>query len=238
MTNESVEASVNGQAVDRDQLLREIPLFSQLSDETMGDVLRRSVRRSFASDEIVILEGAPCRAVYFVVHGEMRASRVAPDGREQVLTRLGPGETFNTVPALGPEGKNHATVEAQTPSQLIVIAVDDFRQLVQTHADLAFALLQDFATRLDHLTDLVEALSLHTVRVRLARFLLERADEAGTGGRSLQRWTQDEIAAHLGTVRDVVGRTLRSFVDTGLIRIDRYRIVLLDRAGLEEETKG
>jgi CRP/FNR family transcriptional regulator len=69
------------------------------------------------------------------------------------------------------------------------------------------------------------------VRERLARFLLEHVE----GGQVAQRWTQEEIAAHLGTVRDMVGRTLRAFADAGLLRIERQRIVLLNRPGLEVE---
>jgi len=102
-------------------------------------------------------------------------------------------------------------------------------------------MLREFANRLDHLTNLVEDLSLRTVRGRLARFLLEHApagpsETTNASGVTL-RWTQDEIAAHLGTVRDMVGRTLRSFGDAGLVRMDRQRIVLLDREGLEAEVE-
>ena len=83
------------------------------------------------------------------------------------------------------------------------------------------------------LTDLVENLSLRTVRGRLARFLLERAEE----DKITQRWTQEAIAAHVGTVRDMVGRTLRAFADAGLLEMDRQRIVLLDREGLVAEAE-
>jgi CRP/FNR family transcriptional regulator len=95
------------------------------------------------------------------------------------------------------------------------------------------AILEDFAARLDHLTNLVEDLSLRTVRGRLARFLLAQ----GESGSVTRRWTQGEIAARLGTVRDVVGRTLRAFADAGLVRMDRQRIVLTDREGLEVEAE-
>ncbi|MBM4430728.1 MAG: winged helix-turn-helix domain-containing protein, partial [Chloroflexi bacterium] len=86
----------------------------------------------------------------------------------------------------------------------------------------------------DHLTDLVEDLSLRTVRARLARFLLEHAEEQEVP----RRWTQDEMAARLGTVRDMIGRTLKAFADAGLLRMDRQRIVLLDRQGLQTEADG
>ena len=95
-------------------------------------------------------------------------------------------------------------------------------------------LLKDFADRLSHLTGLVEQLSLHSMRGRLAHFLINQAERADPP----EHWTQDEIAAQIGTVRDVVGRTLRSFEDTGLIRRQRNRIILLDRPGLEAEAEG
>ena len=79
------------------------------------------------------------------------------------------------------------------------------------------------------------------MRGRLARFLLEHVSTelggSAGGSESTRRWTQDEIAAHVGTVRDMVGRTLRAFVAAGLVRMDRQRIVLLDREGLEAEAQ-
>jgi CRP/FNR family transcriptional regulator len=72
------------------------------------------------------------------------------------------------------------------------------------------------------------------VRARLARFLLTSGDERDAPAR---HWTQEEIAAHIGTVRDVVGRTLRVFSRSGLIRRERGRLVITDRDGLEEEAQ-
>jgi CRP/FNR family cyclic AMP-dependent transcriptional regulator len=212
---------------------RGISLFAGLSDGALDRIARVSYVRTYAPGEIVIFEGDPCEAVYFVVSGQVRVYRLSPGGREQVLVRLGPGQTFNTVSPFKPAGVNHASVEALTPTDVYVIPCDDFRQLVGECRELAFAILEDFAGRLDHLTGLVEDLSLRTVRGRLARFLLEHADLGGV----TRRWTQEEIAAHLGTVRDMVGRTLRAFADAGLVQMERQRIVLLDRAGLEAEAE-
>jgi CRP-like cAMP-binding protein len=189
------------------------------------------IQRTYAPDETIILEGAPCQAAYFLAQGHVRVLRTAPDGREQVLVQLGPGQSFNTVPPFQPRGTNHATVQAADQVWAYAIPKDDLHRLVSEHPALALALLQDFAERLDHLTDLVEDLSLRTVRGRLARLLL---DEAETG-EVTRRWTQAEIAARLGTVREMIGRTLRALADAGLIRIDRERIVLIDREGLEAE---
>lgn len=212
-------------------VLRRISLFTGLPQETLARLSRVAIRRTYEEDEIIILEGAPPQAAYFISQGHARASRVSPEGREQVLVRLGPGQSFNTVPLFQPNGDNHATVRAVDRVILYAVARDDLLRLVRQDATLAMALLQDFADRLDHLTDLVEDLSLRTVRGRLARFLLEQAE----AGEVTATWTQAEIAARLGTVREMISRTLRTFADAGLIRMDRQRIALLDREGLEAE---
>jgi CRP-like cAMP-binding protein len=223
------------------QALRRISLFAGLSGETLARVANVAIRRTYASGETVILEGDPCQAAYFVAEGQVRVYRLSPTGREQVLVRLGPGQAFNTVPPFKPRGVNHATVEPLTPVTLYAITCEDFHRLVGECPEVALALLRDFAGRLDHLTNLVEDLSLHTVRGRLAHFLLEHAPTEFSGtaeaGAVTQRWTQEEIAAHLGTVRDMVGRTLRAFTDAGLVRMERQRIMLLDREGLEAEAQ-
>lgn len=211
--------------------LRRISLFADLPQETLARLARVAIPRTYEEDEIIILEGAPPRAAYFISRGHARASRVSPEGREQVLVRLGPGQSFNTVPLFQPDGVNHATVQAVDQVTLYAVAREDLLRLVRQDTTLAMALLRDFADRLDHLTDLVEDLSLRTVRGRLARFLLDQAE----AGEVTAVWTQAEIAARLGTVREMISRTLRAFADAGLIRVDRQRIVLLDREGLEAE---
>jgi CRP-like cAMP-binding protein len=215
------------------QELHRIAFFATLSRDPLVAVAAVAVRRVYASGETVIFEGERCEAAYFIASGQVRVYRLSPGGREQVLARLATGQAFNTVPPFRPAGLNHATVEAIGEATLYAIVTDDYLRLVGNSSELAYALLQDFAARLDHLTDLVEDLSLRTVRGRLARFLLEHADAR----QSSQRWTQDEIAASLGTVRDMVGRSLRAFEDAGLVRMDRQRIKLLDRQGLEFEAQ-
>ncbi len=95
-------------------------------------------------------------------------------------------------------------------------------------------LLRTFAQRMALMTDLAAGLSLHTVQVRLAQFLITLADDPNLAG----GWTQDEIAAHIGTVRDVVGRLLREFESQGLIRREGQHITLLSREGLANIAEG
>jgi CRP/FNR family cyclic AMP-dependent transcriptional regulator len=213
--------------------LRAIPLFADLSVDALAGVARAAVRRAYAEGETILVEGESCRAAYFIAEGQVRVFRLSPGGREQVLARLGPGQAFNTVPPFQPQGVNHATVQALAATVVYAIPCDHLRRLVGEVPQLALAILRDFADRLDRLTGLVEDLSLRTVRGRLARFLLERAE----AGQVTRRFTQEEMAAELGTVRDMIGRTLRAFADAGLVKLERQRIVLLDREGLEAEAE-
>ena len=213
--------------------LRRVSLFRDLSDQTLERIARAASRHTSAPGEMIILEGEPCRAVYFIVDGRVRVYRLSPGGREQVLVELAAGDAFNTVPPFQDNPINHATAQAISETALLTIPSERVRTLVQECPDLALAVLHDFAERLDHLTRLVEGLALRTVSGRMARFLLDHAE----GSAVAKQWTQEEIAAHLGTVRDMIGRTLRNFADEGLIGLERQRIVLLDRAGLEAEAE-
>jgi CRP/FNR family cyclic AMP-dependent transcriptional regulator len=219
--------------VSTTQALRRVSLFKDLPDYALARIVDVVRTHTYAPGETIIFEGDPCEAAYFIAEGQVRAYRLSPAGREQDMARLGPGHAFNTVPAFRAQGVNHATVEALTSVSVYVIAGNDLWHLAGECPEFALTLLQDFADRLDHLTNLVEDLALRTVRQRLARFLLQHVGKGGAA----RRWTQDEIAAHLGAVRDVVGRTLRAFAKAGLVRLDRQRIVLLDRDGLEEEAR-
>jgi CRP-like cAMP-binding protein len=103
--------------------------------------------------------------------------------------------------------------------------------VAEQHPALALALLREFTGRVRHLVNLVDELALHTVQGRLAGLLLAQAEaaERGAAGPPL---TQAEMAARLGTVREMVGRTLKTFEALGLIRLERGQISILDREGL------
>jgi len=192
----------------------------------------------------VLLAGDPCETAYFVVAGEVRVYQVSAEGREQVLVSLASGQAFNTVPIYLEGGLNPANVVARTECRLLSVRAEELRALTLRNPDLGQAILRDFAGRLTHLTNMVSSLGLLNVRQRLVKFLVDQAEGSQPGAHREtaddpastnlgRRWTQNDIAAHLGTVRDVVGRALRALESEGLIRLDRGRIVLVDRPGLE-----
>lgn len=212
------------------EVLSQLPFFARLGDDALLEIAPYIHERTFSPGQMIVSEGEPCQAVYFVARGVVRIHRLSLEGREQVLAYLGPGESFNLVPVL--DGRpNLATVDALAEATLYTISCQRFHRIMRDRHEVALAVLEHLAARVRHLSDMVEGLALHTVRTRLARFLLTQAEDT----RHPKRWTQEEIAAHIGTVRDVVGRTLRIFADDGLIRRERGRVVVVDQEGLERE---
>jgi CRP-like cAMP-binding protein len=147
-----------------------------------------------------------------------------------VLNVIPAGGHFNTVPIFD-GGTCPANAEALTDVSLLALPRDALLGVVEQHPPLALALLREFTGRLRHLVNLVDELALHTVQGRLAGLLLDQA-EAAERGVSMAPLTQAEMAARLGTVREMIGRTLKTFEVLGLVRLDRGQITILDRAGL------
>jgi CRP-like cAMP-binding protein len=211
--------------------LGEFSLFAQLDDRTLLEITSYLHEHTFEPGEVVALAGEPCQVVCLVVRGVIRTQRLSIEGREYVLGYVRKGEALGLVPALD-GGTNVSTAEALTRTRTFLIPCERFRQIVYDHPSVAVVALGNLSARVRGLSDTVENLALHSVRARLARFLLSRREE---GPQPSKHWTQEEIAIHIGTVRDVVGRTLRSFARQGLVRRERGRLVVADRTGLERE---
>lgn len=168
--------------------------------------------------------------MYVVIQGRVKIARIGLNGREQVLNIIPPGGHFNTVPMFD-GGPCPANAEALSDVDLLVLQRHALHAVVEAHPALALALLGEFTGRLRHLVDLVDSLALHSVQGRVADLLLLQA-EAAERGEVVIALTQAEMAARIGTVREMVSRTLKSFEAQGLIRLERGVVTLFDRAGL------
>lgn len=208
-----------------------IPAFACLDERGLARAGVAARREVHERGDFLLYEGEPCRAVHWIARGRVRISKVSPEGREQVLALLGPGEGLNLVAALD-GGPNPATAQALTGLEVYTLARDDFLCLLAEVPQVARNVLADFAGKLRAMVGLVEDLSFRTVGARLARFLLTQG-EAIPG----RHWTQEEIAAHLGTVREMVGRVLRAWQEEEVVRLERGRVVVLERAALEEKAQ-
>ncbi len=212
-------------------ILSSVSYFSSLPPEDLRAVEESAVRASYQPGQIVLMEGDAEGGLYVVESGWLKAVRMAVSGREQVVNLLGRGDVFNGV-AVFTDAPNQASVIALEESRVWRIGRATMRRLIDSHPQIARAVIVDLAGRMQHLLALVEDLSLRTVESRLARALLE--SQVNTVVRRRKWATQSEMAARLGTVPDVLNRALRRLADEGLIEVDRREIRILDPQGLSQ----
>lgn len=212
-------------------------LGSGLPPETRVRLSRYLRSHRAAAGELLFSQEDPPSGIWFVESGAVRLYASDADGREQTLQIARDGSSFNEVPFfdLGPEP---ATAQVLEDAQLLELPITRRDEILRAVPDLAIAAASSFAFRLRQAIALVEDLSFRQVAGRVARVLLQAVAPhpgvgAGSGGRLL---TQREIAEMAGTSREVVARTLRQLEQDGLIRVERGRIVLLDREGLAART--
>src|SRR5262245_3678510 len=214
---------------DRVGLLQSVSFCAELPEAALAALAAIAVPIERPGGSFIQFEGDPAEAMYVLIDGRVKIARIGSNGREQVLNVIQPGGHFNTVPMFD-GGPCPANAEALTDVTLLALPRDAMRRVVEQHPPLALALLKEFTGRLRHLVNLVDELALHTVQGRMAGLLLDQA-EASERGEAAPPLTQAEMAARLGTVREMVGRTLKSFEALGLIRLDRGQITILDRTG-------
>lgn len=216
--------------------LRTIAYFQDLDARALARIRASLSDVRLDRGQILFTEGEPAQAMYFVRSGQVKIFKLSPDGREQVLRLAGPGDCFNEVPIFD-EGPNPANVQAVEPSLLWAIRRTEMRRLVEEHPAIAIGFLKAFAGKLRHFTRKVEDLSFRSVTGRVAKLLLEIAEDDGKGGLRLKRQiTQQEMAAVVGTAREMIGRAFKVLEREGAIRLDRHRVVILSKAALARMT--
>ena len=220
------------QQPDTRPLLRAIPYFASLNDADLDQIGRSKMERRLTPGQIAFLEGDQCAGLYLIVQGQATIYRLSAEGRRQILAVLRPGDSCNEVPVVD-GGPNPANLEASEACTVWIWSAAEMDRLRREILPLNEAIIHSLAARCRELVDRIYGLSFQSVTARLAAFLLQQADDLGAGRLDRQRWTQEEMAAHIGTVREMIGRALRTLQEDGLVRLNRHRIEILDREGLE-----
>lgn len=211
------------------RFLGDLPYFRGIASAELAEILATCQVRALEMGETILLEGEPVDGLYAVRSGSVRVFKSSPEGKEQVLIVLGPGDTFNDVPAFD-GGPNPASVQAAAPGTcVIVVPIAEIGRLLTTDVRVAANAARVLAARLRHLTMLVEDLSLRHIIQRVARLILEESARAGAVA-----LTQQEMAARVGTAREVVSRALRDLERHGAIARRHNQIVLVDARVLEQ----
>ena len=210
--------------------LKSIPYFAGLSAAELESIKALVFEVEAERGKLLLLEGESSEALYFVVSGAVKVFKTSPDGKEQILQIMRPGEAFNEVPVFD-GGLNLASAQAMGPVVIYGIKKGNLETILRNNSKIALNAVRVLSQKLRHVVSLVEDLSFRHVSARVAKILLEYASDGSGAGEKL---TQQEMAAMAGTAREMIGRSLKELVDEGIIRLERHRIVIADKEALKK----
>ena len=218
------------------ELLRQTPYLRSVPAGVLQALARGLRERRYQAGDVIFRKGDPSEGLGVVLRGRVRTLISSPEGREQVLKMFGPGRTFADIAVFDDEPQP-ADAIAVSESTVVFISQADLIDLLKRHPEAAIEVIRLFATRLRAYKQMVEDLSLRTVVARVARLLVDRARGTQTlveeSASSSPEYTQDEIAAMVGSVREVVQRALKTLEHAGLIHMARGRIQIIDVEALD-----
>lgn len=218
--------------------LSRLPLFNDLSDAELALIAGGVSRLSLEKGTVIFAEGDVCRELLIVEDGEVKVFKSALNGRQQLLSIERKGSALAEVAAFD-GGRYPVTAEASSATTLLRLSADGFRKICVNNPEMALKVFRVLAHRLRHLVSLVEELSFSTVRARLIAYLVRLAEQRGRQtprGICFQLTeNNEELAARLGTVRELVSRNMGRLHGDRLIEMSKRTVNIPNLSVLRDE---
>jgi CRP/FNR family transcriptional regulator, cyclic AMP receptor protein len=215
--------------------LATIPLFSGLPEEELERFAELTRERSYPKGSVILFQDDPGDSLFVLRAGRVKVVLIGEDGREVILGVLEPGAHFGEL-ALIDDQPRSAHVIAMEDAQLLILRREDFKRRVEANPTVAWALLTELSRRLRRADVKIGGLVLLDVPGRIARLLLDLANE--TGSELIEKpLTHQTIAQMIGASRETVSRAMKEFQQEGLIRVERRRIAVANRDALEKRAQ-
>lgn len=208
---------------DTIKALRGNAYFDDMPDDVMKEVVRHTHLREYQRGDVLFWEGDPCDGLYILEAGSAKIFRVSPQGRQYIARVLQEGDTFAEVPAFD-GGMNPVNVEALETCRIWVVETSILQALIKSNPEFTQKVLRNYAKMLRGMVRMVSEMAFYQVTHRLARLI-----EAEMPQDKSTHWTQEQLAARLGTVREVVARSLKELERSGAIKVEDRRIMIADR---------
>jgi CRP-like cAMP-binding protein len=223
-----------------DDVLRQAPLFSGLDAESAASLEKSMSPVVLGRGDVLFHEGDDGKELFVVIEGKIKLGRTSPDGRENLLAVLGPGQMFGELSFFDP-GPRSATATAVTDAELRTLDHDALNPILQSHTDVAGALLNQLAGRLRRTNEVVGDLVFSDVPGRVAKALIDLAGRFGTrGDNGIQvnhDLTQEELAQLVGASRETVNKALADFASRGWMRLEPRSVTILDIERLQRRAR-
>lgn len=214
------------------ELLKTACYFSKLNEVSLENISRFIFERKSPAGKVILWEGEKDEAVYFVISGLLKLFATSAEGREFTARIVYGGDSFNDD-TIFDNGTSLLSAMTMSPVVLYGLRQQDLDEILRTHPEVNSRIAEVFAARERYFVKLAEELVFKSVTSRLARFLLEKEKLARAGTEEI-KVTQQETASMIGTVREIVSRSLRELETIGAIRLRHNQIVITNREQLLE----
>lgn len=214
--------------------LRGNEYFNNLPGEMLKEIAAHMKLCAYNRGDVLFWEGDPCAGLHIIEQGSAKIYRLSPQGRQYIVRILQEGDTFAEVPAFD-GGMHPVNVEALEACSVWIIEAELLRRLMLIHPQFAQKALANFGQMLRGMVHKVSEMAFYQVTHRLAR-LISELPQNDPQGRPSPHWTQEQLAARLGTVREVVARSLKELERSGAIRIEDRRIYIADPLAMAQWT--
>ncbi len=216
-------------------VLRKIPYFANLTKQEMHAWAAHVSNKHLERGERLFSEGDSCMGLFVVATGKIRLFNLSSAGREQVLAVRGPGSSFGDPVVLN-GGNYSASASAVEDAEVLFISRKDFLNFCREHPEVMLEVIAEVGSRVGRLVELIDDLSFTTVRQRLVAMVLQLAQTSGTpskeGVHVELTETHEDLAAKLGTVRELVSRNLSQLQAEGFLEVNGRTIIVKDIVGL------
>lgn len=207
--------------------ITENPVFSRLSKETIDHLIRISVKKDMPKGTYLVNQGDLWPYLFLVTRGQIVAEKDSVDGRTFIATTFKPGEIFWGITFFIENAPMPASLKMLEDSSIHLWSKRDLKPVIEASGVFSWEINKMVVSRIQFASELLESMTFHPIAVRLARLLVGIAD--GEEKASIERnLTLDEMAARIGSTREMVCRLLYKFSDEGLIKITRTEFSVMD----------
>ena len=214
-------------------LLHNVPLFAALDEDQLGVLARMIVRKSYGRNAAIICAGDPTDSLYIVINGRLKVLMSDEQGREVILSILGPGEFFGEMGLLD-DSPRSASVVSLEPCDLLTISKIDFKRSLAENFDLSLLVMRGLVKRLREADQKIGSLALMDVYGRVARLLLEMAEDVGGEKVVVKKLSKQDIAKMIGASREMVSRVMKDLQLGGYVEMRGRSMVLRENILLAE----
>lgn len=211
--------------------IRRVPLFRDFAEAELSQVAATVSERRYGKHQFIVREGDPGDTFFIIVSGSVSVCRIAPDGRETILSILKEGDFFGEM-SMFDSSLRSASIKTLTDVEVGAIQQEDFLLLLDRNPRIGRQLVIELSERLRAANALIAATTSQDIRARLASLLLNLADQFGeavtNGTRITLRLTNQEMANMIGTTRETVNRTLNRFWDDRLVDMRTSHVVIVE----------